>query len=82
MWVWLERNFFEKKSFLRHIKNVNFQFKKDFKSAEPLTKTSFFFYFRERFINDEGNKGHIESISAGVTKHASEYVVKAEVNLN
>ena len=29
-------------------KNVNLQFKKDFKSAERLTKTSFFFYFRDR----------------------------------
>ena len=33
----------EKKKFLRYIKNVNLPFKKDFKFAELLTKTSFSF---------------------------------------
>ena len=35
-------------SFLRHIRNVDLLFKKDFESAKLLTKTSFFFYFRDR----------------------------------
>ena len=43
----------KKLQFLRYIKNV---FKKDFKIAELLTKTSFFFYFRDRSKNGEGNK--------------------------
>ena len=46
----------EKKKFLRYIKNVNLPFKKDFKFAELLTKTSFFLYFRDRPKNGEGNK--------------------------
>ena len=33
----------EKKIFLRYIKNVNLPFKRDFKFAELLTKTSFSF---------------------------------------
>ena len=70
------------KSFLRYIKNVNLQFKKDFKSAELLTKTSFFLYSRDRPQNGERNKGDVESIRARVTKHASKYVAKAEINLN
>ena len=41
---------------LRYIKNVNLPFKKDFKFAELLTKTSFFLYFRDRPENGEGNK--------------------------
>ena len=45
-------------------------------------KTSFFLYFRDRPKNGEGNKGDVESICARVTKHASKYVAKAEVNLN
>ena len=65
-----------------HTKNVNLQFKKDFKSAELPTKTSFFLYFRDHPKNGEGNKGDVESICTRVTKHASKYVVKAEVNLN
>ena len=70
------------KSFLRHIKNVNLQFKKDFKSAELLTKTLFFLYSRDRPQNGKRNKGDVESIRARVTKHASKYVAKAEINLN
>ena len=70
------------KSFLRHIKNANLQFKKDFKSAELLTNTSFFLYSRDRPQNGERNKGDGESIRARVTKHASKYVAKAEINLN
>ena len=69
-------------SFLRHLRNVNLLFKKDFKSAELLSKTSFFLYFRDRPINGEGNKGEVESICARVTKHASKKVAKAEVNWN
>ena len=42
----------------------------DFKSAELLTKISFFLYFRDRPKNGEGNKEDVESISASVTKHA------------
>ena len=34
-------------SILRYIRNVNLPFK-DFKFAEPLTKISFFLYFRDR----------------------------------
>ena len=41
---------------LRTIRNVNLLFKKDFKIAELLTKTSFFLYFRDRPKNGEGNK--------------------------
>ena len=41
---------------LRYIRNVNLLFKKDFKIAELLTKTSFFCYFRDRPKNGEGNK--------------------------
>ena len=38
------------------IKNVNLPFKKDFKFAELLTKTSSFVYFRDRPENGEGYK--------------------------
>ena len=68
--------------FLMHMKNVNLLFKKDFKSAELLTKTSFFLYFRERPKNGEGNQGDAESISAKVTKHALRKVAKAEIKRN
>ena len=34
-------------SFLRHKRNVNLLFKIDLQSAELLTKTSFFLYFRD-----------------------------------
>ena len=43
---------------------VNLQFKIDFKSAELLTKTSFFLYFRDRPKNGKGRKGNVESTSA------------------
>ena len=52
--------------------------KADFKITEPLTKTFFFLYFRDRPKNGEGNKEDIESIYARVTKYASRYVAKAE----
>ena len=68
---------------LRHIRHVNLPFKKDFKFAELLTKTSFFFYFRDRpEMAKETNKGDVESICAKVTKHASKKVAKVEFNLN
>ena len=41
---------------IRYIRNVNLLFKKDFKIAELLTKTSFFLYFRDCPKNAEGNK--------------------------
>ena len=41
---------------LKYIRNVNLPFKKDFKFAELLTKTSFFLYFRDRPENGERNK--------------------------
>ena len=41
---------------LRYIRNVNLPFKKDFKYAEPVTKTSFFLYFRDHLENGERNK--------------------------
>ena len=41
---------------LKYIRNVSLPFKKDFKFAELLTKTSFFLYFRDRPENGEGNK--------------------------
>ena len=44
--------------------NVNLQFKIGFKSAELLTKTSFFLYFRDRPTNGKGRKGNVESTSA------------------
>ena len=68
--------------FKAYQKNINLQLKRDFKSAEFPTKTSFFFYFRDRPKNGEGNKGGVESICTRVTKNASKYVAKAEVNLN
>ena len=52
--------------------------KGDFKITELLTKTFFFFYFRDRPKNDEGNKEDVGSICARVTKYASKYVPKAE----
>ena len=61
---------------------VNLLFKKDFKRAELLTKTSFFLYFRDHPKNGDGSKEDVESISTRVTKHVSEKVTKAEVNLN
>ena len=63
-------------------KNVNFLFKKYFKSAEHLTKTSSFLYFRDRLKSGEESKGDVESVSARVTKHAPKNVAKADVNLN
>ena len=41
---------------LRYIKNVNLLFKKDFKIAEVLMKTSFFLYCRDRPLNGKKNK--------------------------
>ena len=41
-----------------------------------------FLYFKDRIWNSEANKGDVESVSARVTKHASKYVAKAEINLN
>ena len=68
--------------FLRYIGNVNLLFKNDFKSAELLTKTSIFFYFRGWPKIGEWSKGDVKSISTRVTKDASKRVAKAEVNLN
>ena len=50
--------------FLRYIKNVNLSFKKDFKFAELLTKTSFSLYFRDLPENGEGNKQETSKESA------------------
>ena len=41
---------------LRYIRNVNLSFKKNFKFAELLTKTSFLLYFRDRLEKGERNK--------------------------
>ena len=58
-------------------------FKKGFKIAELLTKIFFFLYLRDRPKNGGGyNKRSHEKISARVTKHVSNKVAKAEVNLN
>ena len=65
-----------------YMRNVNLPFKKDFKFAELLTKTSFSFTYRGRPENGEGNKGDVESICSKVTKLASKKVAKAEANLN
>ena len=56
---------------------------KDLKIAELLTKTYFFFYFRDRALKGdiETNKGDKYSICARV-KHASKNVLKAGINLN
>ena len=68
---------------LRHIRNVNFPFKKDFKFAELFTKTSFFFTLETVLkMAKETNKRDVESICAKLTKHASKKVAKAEANLN
>ena len=63
---------------LMYMKNVILPFKKDFKFAEILTKTSFFVYFRDRPENDEGNK---QRRLKKITKHASKKVGKAESDL-
>ena len=39
-----------------YIRNLNLLFKKGFKIAELLIKTSIFLYFRDRPKNGEGNK--------------------------
>ena len=70
------------KSFIRNISNVNLLFKKDFKSAQLLTKASFFIYFRDHPKNGEGNKGDFKSTCARVIKYTSIKVAKAVVNLN
>ena len=41
---------------LKYIRNVKLPFKKDFKLAKVLTKTSFFLYFRDRPENGEVKK--------------------------
>ena len=69
-------------SFIRNISNVNLLFRKDFKSAQLLTKTSFFIYFRDHPKNGEGNKGDFKSTCARVIKYTSIKVAKAVVNLN
>ena len=68
--------------FLRYIRNVNVLLNKYFQSAELLTKTSFFLYFRDRPKNGEGSNKQLERIIARVTKHASKKLAKAEVILN
>ena len=68
---------------LSYIRNVNLPFKKDFKFAELLTKTSFFLYFRNRPKNGEGNKlRRRRKYMSKSNKHASKKVAKAEANLN
>ena len=54
-----------------YIRNVNFPFKKDFKFAELLTKTSFLLNLETilKMVN-ETNKGDVESICTKVTKNA------------
>ena len=59
--------------------NVTLQFRKDFKSAKLLTKTSFFLYFSNRPKSDEGIKGDNESICTRLAKHVSKYVAKSEL---
>ena len=52
------------------------------KTAELLTKTSFFYNLGTILkMAKEKHKGDVESICARVTKHASKKVAKAEVNL-
>ena len=61
----------KKQQFLRYIKNVNLPFKKDFKFAELLTKTTFSFTLETVLeMAKEPNLGNIESIYAKVTKAA------------
>ena len=55
---------------LRYIRNVNPIFRKDFKIAELLTKTSFSLYFVTLLKMAKGtNKGDVKSIRPKVTKH-------------
>ena len=56
------------------MKNVNHQLKKDFKSAELLTKTCSF------LLKTILKREEVKSICVGVTKHAAKKVAKAEVN--
>ena len=55
--------------FVRHIRNVNLLFREDFKSAELLSKTCFFVYFRSVLkMAKETNKGGVESICPNLWK--------------
>ena len=55
--VWEKKNSLETHVIiLRYIRNLNLPFKKDFKFAEPFTKTLFFLYFRDHPKNGEWNK--------------------------
>ena len=75
-----EREREKKLQFLRYIKNV---FKKDFKIAELLTKTSFFFTLETVLkMAKATNWGNVQSTCAKVTKPSSKMMAKAEVNLN
>ena len=48
---------------LSYIRNVNLPFKKDFKIAELLTKSSLFLYFRDRpKMAKKTNQGDVESM--------------------
>ena len=68
---------------LRYIKNVTRPFKKDFKFAELLTKTSFCFTLETVLkMAKETTKETSRSVCAKVTKSASKMVAKTEVNLN
>ena len=70
-------------SFLKYLRNVNLLFKKNFNSAELLTKVSNFFYFRDRPKNGEWkNKGDVKSIRVKVTINTTKKVAKAAVDLN
>ena len=60
---------------LRFIRNVNLPFKKKIKITELLTKISFFFYFRDRPKNDEGNKLDVESICARATNNINNLLI-------
>ena len=78
-----ERERERKKKVCKVYKNVNLPFKRDFKFAVLLTKTSYSFTLETVLkMGKETNQGNVESICAKVTKPASKMVAKAEVNLN
>ena len=82
VWVREKNNSFEiHVIILRYIKNVTLPFKKCFKFAELLTKTSFFLETIPKMAK-ERNKGDVESVCVKVTKQSSKKAAKAEVNLN
>ena len=76
VWDWKKCNWFKiTVIIIRYIRNVNLLFKKDFKIAELLTKTSLFFTWETVLkMAKETNKRDVKSFCAKVTKHIKKMV--------